>query len=115
MPIICPMCRREVESGTAACPTCRADLSLLSGLSSDVDKLLAKANQLRQDGQLAPAVQAYLDALDVDPGNDEARAALGPVLRAIRVPAPETGRGSWMLAGAAIAAAAFAAGYFFPR
>lgn len=109
------MCQREVEPGTAACPGCRADLTLLSGLAGDVRNRLNRADQLRQDGQLAPAVQAYLEVLDLDPGNAEARAALGPVLRALRAPAREKQNGLWMLVGAAIAAAAFAVGYCFPR
>ena len=113
--LTCPMCRREVASGTTTCPACRTDLSLLTGLVGDVQSLLARADQLRQDGQLAPAVQAYLEVLDLDPCNAEAKAALGPVLRAIRTPSREPRNAIWMLAGAAIAAAAFAAGYCIPR
>jgi hypothetical protein len=87
-------------------------LSLLSQLASDVRTLLDKADGLRRDGQLAPAVQAYLEVLETDPANAEARAALGPVLRAVRAPTPAA-QGVWLLvAGAAIAAAAFAAGYW---
>lgn len=115
MPITCPMCRREVEAGITACPSCRADLALLDGLMNDAASHLERADRLREEGQLAPAVQAYLDVLDLDPSNSEARAALGPVLRAIRMPRRESGRAAWLLAGAAIAAAAFAAGYWLPR
>jgi hypothetical protein len=109
------MCRREVEDATTMCPGCRADLALLSGLVKETASLLERAERLRQEGQLAPAVLAYLDVLEVDPANPDARAALGPVLRAIRTPGRESRRSVWMLAGAAIAAAAFAAGYCFPR
>ena len=56
---------------------------------NDVRTQLERADALRQDGQLAPAVQAYLDVLDVDPANADAQAALGPILRA--------GRNEWGL------------------
>jgi hypothetical protein len=41
-------------------------------------------------------VQAYLDALDLDPTNPAARAALGPVLRAVRA-SELLGRPRWWL------------------
>jgi hypothetical protein len=82
---------------------------------SDLRTQLDRANELRQDGQLAPAVQAYLDVLDVDPANAEAKAALGPILRAIRAPQSKSAAMLWMVAGAAIAAISFAAGYWLAR
>ena len=108
----CPVCRTEFRAGESACSICRADLGLLSLFMSDVQAQLERAEQLRQDGQLAPAVQAYLDVLDVDPANAEARAALGPILRAVRVPRAKSAAMLWMIAGAVIAAVSFAAGYW---
>jgi Flp pilus assembly protein TadD len=88
-------------------------LSLLSDYTSGVRTLLEKADGLRRDGQLAPAVQAYLEVLETDPANAEARAALGPVLRALRAPRSSRGDILILLTGAVIAAAAFAAGYWW--
>lgn len=82
---------------------------------ADVRTQLDRAEQLRQNGQLAPAVQAYLDVLDIDPANLEARAALGPILRAVRVPRSKSAAMLAMMAGAAIAAISFAAGYWLAR
>jgi len=66
------------------CPRCQADLSLVTDLMADVQKLLARAEGHRKAGDLAPAVQAYLEVLEVDPSNADARAALGPVLLAVQ-------------------------------
>lgn len=82
---------------------------------NDVRTQLERADQLRQAGQLAQAVQAYLDVLDVDPANAEARAALGPILRAVRVPRSKSAALLWMFAGATIAAISFVAGYWLAR
>jgi tetratricopeptide (TPR) repeat protein len=109
----CPVCRSSVPAGEKFCGTCRADLSLLSAVHMDAHVLLEKADALRAEGQLAPAVQAYLDVLDVDPTNAEARVALGPVLRALRAPRPASDIAWLLAAGAAIALAAFAAGCWF--
>jgi hypothetical protein len=112
---VCPVCRTEFRGGEITCSLCRADLGLLSHFMNDVRTQLDRADQLRQDGQLAPAVQAYLDVLEVDPANAEARAALGPILRAVRVPQSKSAAMLWMITGAAIAAISFAAGYWLAR
>ena len=78
----------------------------------DAHALLEKADALRTEGQLAPAVQAYLDVLEIDPANAEARAALGPVLRALRAPRPATNGAALPIAGAVILAAGVAVGYW---
>jgi uncharacterized membrane protein YecN with MAPEG domain len=78
------MCQQALPAPARTCPRCRADLSLLADLMTDVRKLLDRADAHRRAGELAPAVQAYLAVLDVDPANAEARAALGPVLLAVR-------------------------------
>jgi hypothetical protein len=115
MNLICPLCEKTVDAAESLCPRCNTDLSLVSQLMMDVGKLLEKADALRRTGQLAPAVQAYLDVLEVDPANTEARAALGPVLRAVRAPRPAWGSPLSLLTGAVITATAFAAGYWFGR
>lgn len=81
--LTCPLCKKVVETPARSCPRCQADLSLLADLVSDVHKLLARAETHRKAGELAPAVEAYLAVLEVDPSNTDARAALGPVLRGI--------------------------------
>jgi len=111
----CPVCTVAIDSPVAACPRCKADLTLLSHFMSDVRTLLEKADSLREQGQFAPAVETYLEVLEADPGNVEARAALGPILRALRVPQPARGGALLLVTGAAIAAAAFAAGYWLAR
>jgi len=109
----CPACSLTLESPAATCPRCRADLSLLKDFTSDVRTLLDKADRLRCDGQLAPAVHAYLEVLETDPANPQARAALGPVLRALRSPRASRADVLILLTGAAIATAGFAAGYWW--
>ena len=81
--LTCPLCKNNVAPPARACPRCKADLSLLADLLADVQTLLARAEAHRKAGEIAPAVDAYLGVLDVDPTNADARAALGPVLRGI--------------------------------
>jgi hypothetical protein len=87
---------------------------LLTNLVSDLQTLLEKADTHRRAGELGPAVQTYLSVLEIDPTNADARSALGPVLVALRSVGP--GRpfrpAVWLLAGAGIAAVAFAAGWW---
>ena len=82
--LTCPLCKAEVPDATPRCPRCQADLSLLANFVNDLSTLLEKADAHRRAGEIAPAVQAYLDVLEVDPANAVARDALGPVLRAMR-------------------------------
>ena len=79
--ITCPLCKKVVDTPARTCPRCQADLSLLADLVTDVQNLLARAEKHRKAGELAPAVEAYLAVLEVDPSNTHACAALGPVLR----------------------------------
>jgi TPR repeat len=82
--ITCPLCKKVVDTPARTCPRCQADLSLLADLVTDVQRLLARAETHRKGGELAPAVEAYLAVLEIDPTNADARAALGPVVRGIR-------------------------------
>ncbi len=115
----CPVCKKELPGPAPRCPRCQADLSLLADYMTDLRALLDRADAHRRAGELAPAVQAYLDVLEVDPTNAEARAALGPVLRALRVTDRLGGRrpGVRILAlvvfTVGVAAGAFALGYWF--
>lgn len=81
--IACPVCKSDLPETARTCPRCRADVSLLTSFVTDVRQLLDRADAHRRAGDLAPAVEAYLDVLQVDPLNAEARAVLGPVLRAL--------------------------------
>jgi hypothetical protein len=81
--LTCPLCKKVVETPARTCPRCQADLSLLADLMTDVQKLLARAEAHRKAGELAPAVEAYLAVLEVDPTHADARAAVGPVLRGV--------------------------------
>jgi hypothetical protein len=84
MMLTCPLCKNELPDVTPRCPRCQADLSLLSQFVTDLKTLLNKADAHRKAGEIGAAVQAYLDVLDIDPANADARDALGPVLRAVR-------------------------------
>src|SRR5437016_4783341 len=115
--VTCPLCKAELPDATPRCPRCQADLSLLSGFVTDLKALLDKADAHRRAGEVAPAVQAYLNALEIDPANAEARTALGPILVALRSIAPRSALhpAAWLVAGAGIATAAFAGGIWAAR
>jgi hypothetical protein len=81
--LTCPLCKTTLPAPTPRCPRCQTDLSLLADFVTDLKTLLDKADAHRRAGEIAPAVQTYLDVLEVDPTNAEAREALGPVLRAV--------------------------------
>jgi hypothetical protein len=82
--LTCPLCKTELPAPAPRCPRCQADLTLLSDFVTDLQALLDKADAHRKAGEIAPAVQAYFEVLEVDLANAEARRALGPVLWAIR-------------------------------
>src|SRR5437763_11642979 len=82
--LTCPLCKNDLPDAPRTCPRCQADLSLLTDLVNDVRALLDRAEAHRKAGEIVPAVQTYLAVLDVDPTNAEARAAVGPVLLAVR-------------------------------
>src|SRR4051794_28815350 len=89
--LTCPLCQKELPAPAPRCPRCQADLSLLANYMTDLRAQLDRADAPRRAGELAAAVQAYFDVLETDPTNADARAALGPVLRALHV----SGRQPW--------------------
>jgi hypothetical protein len=61
-----------------------ADLDLLVDYVDRLEKDLAEAQQWTRLGQLDRAVWAYLEVLEVDPDNAEARKQVGRVATAVR-------------------------------
>lgn len=80
----CPQCGKEFEVLPEVCPTCRADLSLLTAYVNDLAVGLRRADELTRRGELAEAVWAYLSVLEVDPDNPIARRQVGQVATAVR-------------------------------
>ena len=80
----CPMCKKSVRLSSRECPTCRADLSLLTDYVSHIEDGLARADALAREGALGEAVWAYLAVLEVDPDNPTARRQVGQVAAAVR-------------------------------
>ena len=114
--LTCPLCKTELPAATPRCPRCHADLTLLADFVTDLKTLLDKADAHRRAGEIAPAVQCYLDVLEVDPTNADARDALGPVLLALRTadninrPRPRLATGVLVVLAIGIAGWAFMAG-----
>lgn len=84
MILTCPMCKKQLPRVEKECSTCRADLSLLVDLIYHVSHGLERADELARSGQLSEAVWAYLEVLEVDPENGEAKQKVGRVVSAVR-------------------------------
>jgi hypothetical protein len=82
--LICPMCKKEVAESASACPRCRTDLSILKTYLGDLESGLERAQSLTRAGELGEAVFAYLEVLEVDPDNEQARKQVGRVASAVR-------------------------------
>src|SRR5437879_6184293 len=82
--LTCPMCKKEVAEHALTCPRCRADLSILVDYVSHLQGGLVRAEDLTRQGELGDAVWAYLDVLEVDPDNVQARQQVGKVATAVR-------------------------------
>jgi hypothetical protein len=84
--LICPMptCKKPLPRLTRTCPSCQADLSLLVAYVEDLQAGLARAEERTQAGDLGGAVWAYLEVLEVDPDNPQARQQVGQVTAAVR-------------------------------
>lgn len=101
----CPWCKKKPPALARECPTCHADLSLLHDYVVGIAASLERAESMTREGRLAEAVWAYLDVLDVDPENAEARRQVGRVAAAVRnfdsqprrrPGQEEWGKGIWM-------------------
>jgi hypothetical protein len=118
--LTCPLCKKKLNGVELKCPTCQADLSLLVGYVEDLAVGLAMAQALTRAGRLSDAVFAYLQVLDVDPENAEARRQVGRIVAAVRnfdsAPRPRIRRDEgwsstiWLLIVLAAALIGFAAG-----
>jgi hypothetical protein len=82
--LICPMCKKEVAESARACPRCRTDLSILSSYLGELQTGIRHAESLTRAGELGEAVWAYLEVLEVEPDNAEARRQVGRVATAVR-------------------------------
>jgi hypothetical protein len=82
--LTCPMCKKMVTGDTRACPRCRADLTILADYANHVHGGLIRAESLTRNGELDEAVWAYLEVLEVDPDNIQARRQIARVATAVR-------------------------------
>lgn len=80
----CPMCNKTLRELTRKCPTCQADLDLLVDYSSFLSGGLQRAENLTRAGELAQAIVAYLEVLEIDPDNPAARRQIGRMVTAVR-------------------------------
>jgi hypothetical protein len=79
-----PTCKKPLPRLSRTCPSCQADLSLLVDYVEHLQVGLARAEELTRAGDLGGAVWAYLEVLEVDPDNAEARRQVGQVTAAVR-------------------------------
>jgi hypothetical protein len=80
----CPMCEKNVPEHEKTCGKCGTDVSLLVNYIDDLREGLDQARALTRRGELADAVWKYLEVLEVDPDNTEARRQVGRVATAVR-------------------------------
>jgi hypothetical protein len=78
------MCKKALPGLEPRCRSCQADVSLLVDYVKGLDGGLARAAALARAGELGEAVWAYLEVLEVDPENAEARRQVGQVAAAVR-------------------------------
>jgi hypothetical protein len=79
-----PSCGKALPALMRACPSCQADLSLLVDYVDQLHNALDRAGKLTRAGELAKAVWAYLEVLEVDPANPAARSQVAQVAAAVR-------------------------------
>src|SRR5437868_489002 len=80
----CPQCTKPLAELTRRCPSCMADLDLLVDYVNHLQTGVERAQTLTRAGELDLAVWAYLEVLEVDPDNAEARRQVGRVATAVR-------------------------------
>jgi hypothetical protein len=105
--LTCPMCKKELPSGTTPCPRCRTDLTLLVQFMSNLDEHLNKADAALKAGELGEAVWAYLNVLETDPEHPIAKHQVREVATAVRQfdEAKRTGLRTMLLLGIGLALA----------
>jgi hypothetical protein len=84
--LLCPMptCKKPLARLSPTCPNCQADLSLLVDYVHNLRAGLDVAEERTRAGDLGGAVWAYLEVLEVDPDNPEAKRQVGQVTAAVR-------------------------------
>lgn len=80
----CPQCTKPLHDLSRRCPSCQADLDLLVDYVSHLQGGLQRAEYLTKAGELGQAIWAYLEVLEVDPDNPQARKAIAQVVTAVR-------------------------------
>ena len=80
----CPQCTKPLRDFTRRCPSCQADLDLLVDYVSHLHGGLERAENLVKAGELGQAIWAYLEVLEVDPDNPQARKQIGMIVTAVR-------------------------------
>jgi hypothetical protein len=80
----CPQCNKALVELSRLCPSCKADLDLLVDYVGHLQGGLERADNLTRAGELGQAVWAYLEVLEVDPDNTQARRQVGQVATAVR-------------------------------
>jgi hypothetical protein len=114
----CPLCKKPLRQPVRECPGCRADLSLLADYAAQLERGLARAQELTRAGELGEAVWAYLEVLEADPEQPAARRQVGRVAAAVRHFDRAAGRRTalpfWVgvLAWGCVAVLAFGLGYW---
>src|ERR1700692_3098422 len=94
----CPQCTKPLRDFTRRCPSCQADLDLLVDYVSHLQGGLERAENLVKAGELGQAIWAYLEVLEVDPDNPQARKQIGFIVTAggqfhTNLPGPPRGDG----------------------
>jgi hypothetical protein len=80
----CPLCQKEIDQPAAECPRCRADVSLLVEHAAEVKAACERTDSHPRAAEVAAAIRTHLERLSVDPADDEAYAALEPVIASLR-------------------------------
>ncbi len=80
----CPQCTKPLRQFARKCPSCQADLELLLDLVSHLQGGLERAENLTRAGELGQAMWAYLEVLEVDPDNPQARKQISQIVTAVR-------------------------------
>src|SRR5215212_11656884 len=80
----CPQCSKTLRDLARRCPSCQADLDLLVDYVSHLQGGLQRAENLTRAGELGEAVWAYLEVLETDPDNPQARKQISQVVTAVR-------------------------------